>query len=333
MFSLFYFGLTPSGVKNKKSRNLYAETNDWSTIDASSEATATWSYNAEGFWDKELFASVGCYAMPEYDTAGPNDYLVSPGIKLEAGKTYTVKTTTGKLYSTPTVLSLEMATSNTDAAAFNKLGNIEMADNQVQYINSFDVTVEADGIYYLAFHALNTSEESPTWGNVYAMSFSIDEKAAPEVAVEVPYEITFDSADKFATWSTLDNSDVPGKTWEFNASDFDGKPSAFMGPDAGSATCDWLISPKFELQEGKTYVIKLDGDTGTDNATNVILDYFEGSKDKENAKTIAWIGSSLPMTDWNTQEPITEWTLEVTKSGSCLSCNQHMDGSHLLDSS
>ena len=177
-----------------------AETNDWTTIDASSEAAATWSYDAAGFWDKELFASVGCYAMPEYDTAGPNDYLVSPGIKLEAGKTYTVKTTTGKLYSTPTILSLEMATSNTDATAFNNLGNIEMADNQVQYINSFDVTVEADGIYYLAFHALNTSEESPTWGNVYAMSFSIDEKAeAQPVATTAVTEFTAKEAGDLKT--------------------------------------------------------------------------------------------------------------------------------------
>ena len=290
-----------------------AETNDWTTIDASSEAAATWSYDAAGFWDKELFASVGCYAMPEYDTAGPNDYLVSPGIKLEAGKTYTVKTTTGKLYSTPTVLSLEMATSNTDATAFNNLGNIEMADNQVQYINSFDVTVEADGIYYLAFHALNTSEESPTWGNVYAMSFSIDEKAAPEVAVEVPYEITFDSADKFATWSTLDNSDVPGKTWEFNASDFDGKPAAFMGPDAGSATCDWLISPKFELKEGKSYVIKFDGATGADNKLNVLLDYFVEEINKDNTKAIDWIGEKLPKMEG--EEAKTEWTVDINKDG------------------
>ncbi|WP_288591215.1 choice-of-anchor J domain-containing protein [uncultured Prevotella sp.] len=177
-----------------------AETNDWTTIDASSEATATWSYDADGFWDKELFASVGCYAMPEYDTAGPNDYLVSPGIKLEAGKTYTVKTTTGKLYSTPTVLSLEMATSNTDATAFNKVSDIEMADNQVQYINSFDVTVEADGVYYLAFHALNTSEESPTWGNVYAMSFSIDEKAeAQPVATTAVTDFTAKEAGDLKT--------------------------------------------------------------------------------------------------------------------------------------
>ena len=290
-----------------------AETNDWTTIDASSEAAATWSYDADGFWDKDLFKSVGCYAMPEYDIAGPNDYLVSPGIKLEKGKTYTVKTTTGKLYSTPTVLSLEMATSNTEATAFNKLSDIEMADNQVQYINSFDVTVEADGVYYLAFHALNTSEESPTWGNVYAMGFSIEEKAAPEVAVEVPYEITFDSADKFATWSTLDNSDVPGKTWEFNASDFDGKPSAFMGPDAGSATCDWLISPKFELKEGKSYVIKFDGATGADNKLNVLLDYFVEEINKDNTKAIDWIGEKLPKMEG--EEAKTEWTVDINKDG------------------
>ena len=292
-----------------------SETNAWTAIDASETVAVTWSYGTgyDGFYNADGTYS-SCYKL-EDDYGKPNDYFVSPAIKLQAGKTYTVKTNTGKAYDTPAVLSLELGTSRTDATTFNKVSDIEMADNSVQYKNSYEVTVENDGEYYLAFHATTNSTEFPLHAEMYIMDFSIAEKAAPDVTAELPYEITFDSADKFATWSTLDNSDVPGKTWEFNASDFAGKPSAFMGPDAGSATCDWLISPKFELQEGKTYVIKLDGDTGTDNATNVILDYFEGSKDKENAKTIAWIGSSLPMTDWNTQEPITEWTLEVTKSG------------------
>ena len=292
-----------------------AVANDWTTIDASEEAAVTWKYGTgyDGFYNTDGSYS-SCYSL-EDDYGKPNDYFVSPAIKLQAGKTYTVKTNTGKAYDTPAVLSLELGTSRTDATTFNKVSDIEMADNSVQYKNSYDVTVENDGEYYLAFHATTNSAEFPLRAEMYLMDFSIAEKAAPDVTAELPYEIAFDSADKFATWSTLDNSDVPGKTWEFNASDFAGKPSAFMGPDAGSATCDWLISPKFELQEGKTYVIKLDGDTGTDNATSVILDYFAGSKDKENAKTIAWIGSSLPMTDWNTQEPITEWTLEVTKSG------------------
>ena len=292
-----------------------SETNAWTAIDASETVAVTWSYGTgyDGFYNADGTYS-SCYKL-EDDYGKPNDYFVSPAIKLQAGKTYTVKTNTGKAYDTPAVLSLELGTSRTDATTFNKVSDIEMADNSVQYKNSYEVTVENDGEYYLAFHATTNSTEFPLHAEMYIMDFSIAEKAAPDVTAELPYEITFDSADKFSTWSTLDNSDVPGKTWEFNASDFAGRPSAFMGPDAGSATCDWLISPKFELQEGKTYVIKLDGDTGTDNATNVILDYFEGSKDKENAKTIAWIGSSLPMTDWNTQEPITEWTLEVTKSG------------------
>ena len=293
-----------------------SETNAWTAIDASETVAVTWAYGTgyDGFYNADGTYS-SCYKL-EDDYGKPNDYFVSPAIKLQAGKTYTVKTNTGKAYDTPAVLSLELGTSRTDATTFNKVSDIEMADNSVQYKNSYDVTVENDGEYYLAFHATTNSAEFPLRAEMYLMDFSIAEKAAPDVTAELPYEIAFDSADKFATWSTLDNSDVPGKTWEFTESDFAGKPAAFMGPDAGSATCDWLISPRFELQEGKTYVIKMDGDTGTDNATSVILDYFEGSKDKENFKTIAWIGSSLPMTDWNTQEPITEWTLEITKSGS-----------------
>ena len=292
-----------------------SETNDWAAIDASETVAVTWAYGTgyDGFYNTDGTYS-SCYKL-EDDWGKPNDYFVSPAIKLQAGKTYTVKTNTGKAYDTPAVLSLELGTSRTDATTFNKVGDIEMADNSVQYKNSYDVTVENDGEYYLAFHATTNSAEFPLRAEMYLMDFSIVEKAAPDVTAEVPYEITFDSADKFATWSTLDNSDVPGKTWEFVETDFAGKPAAFMGPDANSATCDWLISPRFELKEGKSYVIKFDGAVGADNKTNILLDYFVENKDKDSFKQIAWIGSSLPMTDWNTQEPITEWTVDITKDG------------------
>ena len=259
-----------------------AETNDWTTIDASSEAAATWSYDAAGFWDKELFASVGCYAMPEYDTAGPNDYLVSPGIKLEAGKTYTVKTTTGKLYSTPTILSLEMATSNTDATAFNNLGNIEMADNQVQYINSFDVTVEADGIYYLAFHALNTSEESPTWGNVYAMSFSIDEKAeAQPVATTAVTEFTAKEAGDLKTinlkWKNptkdVDGNDLAADA-ELSVKVFEGETLLTTVAGAPGAEGSYSYEPETYagLHEYKVVVVynELESEAATTTLTVVV---------------------------------------------------------------
>ena len=177
------------------------------------------------------------------------------------------------------------------------------------------------GDYNLAFLATTTTGTDEVIALSYFDIAETDE--TPEITIgggsegpettALPYNITFDSADKFATWSTLDNSDVPGKTWEFNASDFAGKPSAFMGPDAGSATCDWLISPKFELKEGKSYVIKFDGATGTDNATSVILDYFVEEINKDNTKGIDWIGEKLPKMEG--EEAKTEWTVDINKDG------------------
>ena len=290
-----------------------SETDAWTALDASETVAVTWKYATgyDGFYNTDGTYSP-CYSL-EDDWGKPNDYFVSPAIKLQAGKTYTVKTNTGKAFNTPAVLSLELGTSSTDATTFNKVSDIEMADNSVQYKNSYDVTVENDGEYRLAFHVTTNSTESPLSAEMYLMDFSIAEKTAPEVTAELPYEIAFDSADKFATWSTLDNSDVPGKTWEFTGSDFAGKPAAFMGPDAGSATCDWLISPRFELKEGKSYVIKFDGATGADNKLNVLLDYFEESIDKDNAKAIDWIGEKLPKMEG--EEAKTEWTVDILKDG------------------
>ena len=290
-----------------------SETDAWTALDASETVAVTWKYATgyDGFYNADGTYS-SCYSL-EDDYGKPNDYFVSPAIKLQAGKTYTVKTNTGKAYNTPAVLSLELGTSSTDATTFNKVSDIEMADNSVQYKNSYDVTVENDGEYRLAFHVTTNSTEVPLRAEMYLMDFSIAEKTAPEVTAELPYEIVFDSADKFATWSTLDNSDVPGKTWEFTGSDFAGKPAAFMGPDAGSATCDWLISPKFELKEGKSYVIKFDGATGADNKLNVLLDYFEESINKDNTKAIDWIGEKLPKMEG--EEAKTEWTVDILKDG------------------
>ena len=177
------------------------------------------------------------------------------------------------------------------------------------------------GDYNLAFLATTTTGTDEVIALSYFDIAETDE--TPEITIgggsegpettALPYNITFDSADKFATWSTLDNSDVPGKTWEFNASDFAGKPSAFMGPDAGSATCDWLISPKFELKEGKSYVIKFDGATGADNKLSLLLDYFVEEINKDNTKGIDWIGEKLPKMEG--EEAKTEWTVDINKDG------------------
>ena len=287
-----------------------SETNDWAAIDASETVAVTWSYGTGyyGFYNTDGSYS-SCYKL-EDDWGKPNDYFVSPAIKLQAGKTYTVKTNTGKAYNTPAVLSLELGTSSTDATTFNKVSDIELNTVYDRDPSVFEFSVEENGNYYVAYN-ISDPDGSKAYG--YIFDFSIAEKVVPDVTAELPYEITFDSADKFATWSTLDNSDVPGKTWEFNASDFAGKPSAFMGPDAGSATCDWLISPKFELKEGKSYVIKFDGATGADNKLSLLLDYFVEEINKDNTKGIDWIGEKLPKMEG--EEAKTEWTVDINKDG------------------
>lgn len=307
-------------------------------LDASPSPGTSWVFNND--WGNDGFCIGNAWtATPSYcirtDSGEPNDYYVSPSFSLKAGKTYTVKTSSGTMYSTPATLSVEYTTTPTNAASFTKLSDINMPSSNVQYDNSYDLTVPEDGLYSFAFHATNTSKgDKSNWVYLYAIGFSIEEKTGGETpdpgtdpdqpdppAVDqegtLPYDMTFDSAEKFATWTTMDNSDTPGVTWAYTASDFAGKPAAHMGTDATSATCDWLVSPKFELKEGKSYKITVDAASGPNNELNLILDYFVGSKSADNQKTIEWIGSKLPKTEGETEgeggKVKNEWILDANK--------------------
>lgn len=317
----------------------FDSTNDvWTVLDASPSPGTSWVFNND--WGNDGFCIGNAWtATPSYcirtDSGEPNDYYVSPSFSLKAGKTYTVKTSSGTMYSTPATLSVEYTTTPTNAASFTKLSDINMPSSGAQYDNSYDLTVPEDGLYSFAFHATNTSAgDKSNWVYLYALGFSIEEKVGGETpdpgtdpdqpdppAVDqegtLPYDMTFDSAEKFATWTTMDNSDVPGVTWAYTASDFAGKPAAHMGTDATSATCDWLVSPKFELKEGKSYKITVDAASGPNNELNLILDYFVGSKSADNQKTIDWIGSKLPKTEGETEgeggKVKNEWILDANK--------------------
>lgn len=305
----------------------FNSTNDvWTNIDASGNSGTPWFFNAD--WGSDGFCPPGSWtAIPSYcmktSVSGANAYYVSPAFDLKKDKTYTVKVNTGRMYFTKAQLSLEYGKSATDASAFTTVSDIQMPETSVQYDNSYDVKVTEDGAYYFAFHGVGTFASSSN-EYVYAFSFDIAEKTGGETpdpvdppAVDqdgtLPYDMTFDSAEKFATWTTLDNSDTPGVTWAYTASDFAGKPAAHMGVDTKSGTCDWLVSPRFELKEGKSYKITVDAASGPNNELNLILDYFVGSKSADNQKTIEWIGSKLPKTEGEGGKVKNEWTLDANK--------------------
>lgn len=305
----------------------FNSTNDvWTNIDASGNSGTPWFFNAD--WGSDGFCPPGSWsAIPSYcmktSVSGANAYYVSPAFDLKKDKTYTVKVNTGRMYFTKAQLSLEYGKSATDASAFTTVSDIQMPETSVQYDNSYDVNVTEDGAYYFAFHGVGTFASSSN-EYVYAFSFDIAEKTGGETpdpvdppAVDqdgtLPYDMTFDSAEKFATWTTLDNSDTPGVTWAYTASDFAGKPAAHMGVDAKSGTCDWLVSPKFELKEGKSYTITMDAASGEGNTMDLMLDYFVGGKEIGKQLSIDYIGSKLPAKVGESGEVKNKWILNVTK--------------------
>lgn len=305
----------------------FNSTNDvWTNIDASGNSGTPWFFNAD--WGSDGFCPPGSWsAIPSYcmktSVSGANAYYVSPAFDLKKDKTYTVKVNTGRMYFTKAQLSLEYGKSATDASAFTTVSDIQMPETNVQYDNSYDVNVTEDGAYYFAFHGVGTFASSSN-EYVYAFSFDIAEKTGGETpdpvdppAVDqdgtLPYDMTFDSAEKFATWTTLDNSDTPGVTWAYTASDFAGKPAAHMGVDAKSGTCDWLVSPRFELKEGKSYTITMDAASGEGNTMDLMLDYFVGGKEIGKQLSIDYIGSKLPAKVGESDEVKNKWILNVTK--------------------
>ena len=305
----------------------FNSTNDvWTNIDASGNSGTPWFFNAD--WGSDGFCLPGSWsAIPSYcmktSVSGANAYYVSPAFDLKKDKTYTVKVNTGRMYFTKAQLSLEYGKSATDASAFTTVSDIQMPETSVQYDNSYDVKVTEDGAYYFAFHGVGTFASSSN-EYVYAFSFDIAEKTGGETpdpvdppAVDqdgtLPYDMTFDSAEKFATWTTLDNSDTPGVTWAYTASDFAGKPAAHMGVDAKSGTCDWLVSPRFELKEGKSYTITMDAASGEGNTMDLMLDYFVGGKEIGKQLSIDYIGSKLPAKVGESGEVKNKWILNVTK--------------------
>lgn len=305
----------------------FNSTNDvWTNIDASGNSGTPWFFNAD--WGSDGFCPPGSWsAIPSYcmktSVSGANAYYVSPAFDLKKDKTYTVKVNTGRMYFTKAQLSLEYGKSATDASAFTTVSDIQMAETNVQYDNSYDVNVTEDGAYYFAFHGVGKFASSSN-EYVYAFSFDIAEKTGGETpdpvdppAVDqdgtLPYDMTFDSAEKFATWTTLDNSDTPGVTWAYTASDFAGKPAAHMGVDTKSGTCDWLVSPRFELKEGKSYTITMDAASGEGNTMDLMLDYFVGGKEIGKQLSIDYIGSKLPAKVGESGEVKNKWILNVTK--------------------
>ncbi|MBR4388151.1 MAG: choice-of-anchor J domain-containing protein [Prevotella sp.] len=117
-------------------------------IDANDDGK-TWSYNTNG------------YAYYTYNgSADGDDWLISPAIKLEAGKTYRVAIDT-RCQMTKYPERVEMKMGNAATAAAMTTGVIASTDvnwDALQTIQNIAVTVTESGNYYFGIHAISDKD-------------------------------------------------------------------------------------------------------------------------------------------------------------------------------
>ncbi|MDR2928528.1 MAG: choice-of-anchor J domain-containing protein, partial [Cytophagaceae bacterium] len=195
------------------------------------------------------------YCQPPFYGSG-NDWLFSPKITLEAGKSYKVKFWTMSGNNSP-MQSCKMSFSiATDQSAASVIGdplwvNETLAGSTFVEVEVY-VTGYAGGHYSFGFRNFSDAYT----GTSYLDDFSIEEVTQPST-LTVPYFMGFENNEAHNAW-TIEN--VNGdNTW---ARQTDGAYShtgaAYMQclyNNNGSAD-DWLFSPKIALEADKSYKVR-----------------------------------------------------------------------------
>lgn len=135
-----------------------------------------------------------CMKPDSVDIDKMDDWLMSPGIKLEAGKTYTISFEMRYILSAgkKEVLDVHIGTAKEVAAMGETPLFTATATSKDFDVKTGTLTVETDGVYYIGFHAVSLKEES---GNMGLCNFSMTaespeiEKIDPPAAGVVEYEV------------------------------------------------------------------------------------------------------------------------------------------------
>lgn len=150
---------------------------DWAYLDKSTPASdyGHWAYGEASVKTTEGKKYMNCvFTGINFDDTPWNDYYISPEFKLDATKSYKVKSLAlcdGESYK----LTLERGTSLTDDATFTKFADCKMQKNTLDQSKEDEAVLKVDesGVYRIAFHVTSTAK-SPT-DNVYLFNFSIEE--------------------------------------------------------------------------------------------------------------------------------------------------------------
>lgn len=230
---------------------------DWTTFDNNS-SYPYWQSNANG---------VNCGI--EYGKVN-DDYLISPELALEAGKTYEVSVSWYKNTWGTNSISLVYGTGS-DVTSYANAGQFEVSAGGT---TSITFSAEETGTYKIALH--NTSDGSANGsGGVWIPSISIavaEEGGGDEPGgetVDLPYNKNFKADNNMDGWTTIDtNSDG---TWEVYTD------LGVIVYNSLNAADDWLLSPDLEFKSPGDYQIIVGVDGMTMGSGPDVIDVYTGS--------------------------------------------------------
>lgn len=179
--------------------------------------------------------------------AAPNDdWLVSPAIKLVAGKKYHFAIDS-KVQSTTYPETFEVKAAKEATADALSAGTVVLAEQTINNITDYSTyetegfSVTETGYYYIGIH--NTSNDM---FRQYVDNFLIE--AAP---ITAPYTGDFTQEATIGDFSVIDNNN-DGSTWNWSASNY-----AFYRYNGSNAADDYLILP-IKLEASKNYNVTVE---------------------------------------------------------------------------
>lgn len=205
-----------------------AEQKHFSIIDANEDGR-TWNWYS---------------GMARYTYSSTNqgdDWLVSPAIKLVAGKKYHFSIAAHASSATyPERFEVKAAQENTAealAAGTEVLPSTDVTTPGFVTYENNEFTVAESGYYYIGVHAISDADKY----YLYVDDFVLE--AAP---ITAPYVADFTTEAPFGDFSVIDNNE-DGNTWTWSASNF-----ANYRYSSTLAADDYLILP-IKLEAGKNY--------------------------------------------------------------------------------
>ncbi len=140
----------PASAQTQVYSNAFASSNDFNAmtvIDANNDGK-TWTYNSSG------------YAQYTYSSSNAaNDWLITPGITLEAGKTYqfNIEAWARSTYYTEK-LEVKMGSAATAAGMTTSvIASTGITSTSAEQLSNNSVTVTTTGVYYFGVHAISAA--------------------------------------------------------------------------------------------------------------------------------------------------------------------------------